>query len=283
MPEGPEVRCVAESLNRHLSGKHLLWVGLTSNSRYIKTGKFKGMSLLKYNNYLHSVRVRGKRIIFVFNTPENKKLYLVSFLGMEGKWLQEPSKHTAFSMMFGNIKSITNHDIITEHKMIYYDDSRHFGSLQVYDDSNLEEAFKNIGPDLLNEEVTLEQYISVLTDKKVITKQITSFLLEQKYFSGIGNYLRAEILYAARISPHRLIYTLNEDDITRLHKFSIQILKESYEKNGLTISSYVDPDGTKGAYDAKVYMKKFDPNGYQVIKETFKDRRTTHWVPEIQI
>ena len=33
----------------------------------------------------------------------------------------------------------------------------------------------------------------------------------------------------------------------------------------------------------KVYQRSKDSNGYNVIQETTKDGRTTHWVKEIQL
>jgi len=38
-------------------------------------------------------------------------------------------------------------------------------------------------------------------DKKIFDGPICEVLLNQKYFNGIGNYLRAEILYRAKIPP----------------------------------------------------------------------------------
>lgn len=37
--------------------------------------------------------------------------------------------------------------------------------------------------------------------KKPFDAEICEVLLEQKYFNGIGNYLRAEVMYRAGISP----------------------------------------------------------------------------------
>lgn len=38
-------------------------------------------------------------------------------------------------------------------------------------------------------------------NKKDFDEQIAVLLLNQKYFNGIGNYLRAEIMYRANVSP----------------------------------------------------------------------------------
>ena len=44
-------------------------------------------------------------------------------------------------------------------------------------------------------------------------------------------------------------------------------------------------DNEKGLYTSilKVYFNKTDPLGNKVIKETTKDKRTTHLVKEVQI
>jgi formamidopyrimidine-DNA glycosylase len=143
-------------------------------------------------------------------------------------------------------------------------------------------VLKAVGPDLLSENVSFEIYNEVISQKRIKNKQICSFLLEQKYFSGIGNWVRAEVLYKCRIAPFRTLESLSEDNKKSLHSVSIQILNEAYSKKGLTISNYIDPEGEFGTYNVKIYMKEKDPEGNEIIRSVFSDKRTMHWVPEVQ-
>ena len=53
---------------------------------------------------------------------------------------------------------------------------------------------------------------------------------------------------------------------------------------GATIATYRQPNGDEGLYNRRfaVYNQKTCPEGCNVIKEQTADKRTTHWVPEIQ-
>jgi formamidopyrimidine-DNA glycosylase len=53
---------------------------------------------------------------------------------------------------------------------------------------------------------------------------------------------------------------------------------------GATLATYRDADGKIGEFSRRfaVYNQKTDPEGRTVIKENTKDKRTTHWVPEVQ-
>ena len=94
--------------------------------------------------------------------------------------------------------------------------------------------------------------------------------------------MRAEILYEARIKPDRILCQLNAQEISNLWEISIRIIRKSYEAHGLTIRSYWDPYGRKGSFEVQVYEKEVDPHGFKVVKSQFKDKRSIHWVPELQ-
>ena len=54
---------------------------------------------------------------------------------------------------------------------------------------------------------------------------------------------------------------------------------------GATIRNYSNIESVKGLFNFqfKVYQLKKDLLGHNVIKIDTKDKRTTHWVPEVQI
>ena len=108
--------------------------------------------------------------------------------------------------------------------------------------------------------------------------------MKQTLFSGLGNYLKSEILYESRISPHRLIKEISEEEQNLLYqnikKISNKFLKEgsAYKTSlGETNEDFV----TKNNFE--VYKKKVDKNNYKILRETTKDKRTTFWVKELQL
>ena len=76
----------------------------------------------------------------------------------------------------------------------------------------------------------------------------------------------------------------NSNLIKKIFTHSKRIVKESYADGGGSAGDFSDLENKKGNYKFKmmVYQQKKDPNGNTIIKETTKDKRTTHWVPEIQ-
>lgn len=279
MPEGPEVARISESLNKNISNKKIISVKMTKKSRYYENRSFDGSNLLSYGLKIVSVIARAKRIIFNMVDPGGKNLIMISFLAMTGQWVKYRTKYTSFIFQFGLIDDRKYK--ITD--TFYYNDTRKIGFLKCLDTmEGYKNVFKFIGPDLLHDEIPFDVYLSVLRSKKLVGKEIVWFLLEQKFFSGIGNYLKSEVLYASGVSPNRTIRTLTDLEIYKIYTQSIKIIKLSYIHNGLTFSDYIDPDGNKGNYDPLIYNKTIDPFGNQISINTFTDKRITYWVPSVQ-
>ena len=125
-------------------------------------------------------------------------------------------------------------------------------------------------------------------------------------FSGIGNYLVAEILYDAKISPYRTIGSLSDNEIKSLSHSIKYLTKLSYYNNndGYMLSfgeysklhkKYID-DGIlpvfhtdvkldkNDEFKIKVYRQTKDPDGNTVEKdEDINKGRTFHWVKNVQV
>jgi len=279
MPEGGELRHCADVLSADLTNLIILRCEMNFNkmkSNYLPNGP-NNINLVEKST-IKKIYSKGKKLIFELLLPNSSVVYMVSSLGMTGKWLYKSKQHTSFS--FKIVKVVNN---IYVHKYnLHYDDVRKFGSLDIY----LSEADMNnkldekVGPDFLAGEVVLENYIKEIQKSK---KQISVFMLDQEKFSGVGNYLRAEILYLAKINPFRISNTLTVEEITQIYNFSIDRIDVAYKARGLSFSDYEDPYGRDGSYDPLIYDKKISPEGYNIKKEKTSDGRTIHWVSEIQI
>ena len=140
-----------------------------------------------------------------------------------------------------------------------------------------------LGPDIVNNKgFSFKDFQNIAALKGRIN--ITKFLMDQHNISGIGNYLKSEILYSAKVSPHRNVGSLSEKELKNIYDAAKKISKLSMEQKGMSKSDFRDIDGTKGDFQTmlKVYCLKKDPLGNEVVKEKTKDGRTTHWVPKLQ-
>jgi formamidopyrimidine-DNA glycosylase len=309
MPEVAEVYTMASQMRSFLGNditlnsiNFLQSVGArTKNSGYNNMETIK--SVLPCT--IHKIYSKGKKII-IENTD---KLYVVISPLMTGGIVFKQMDYTKVHFTFGvnpskkieadkKLKDIDadskndnsdnkNHDNDSKDNVIniYFDDKLNWGLVDVFFTKNsFDEKMKEIGPDWINDNITYDFFKSKITYSRIKNNQIVQFLMNQKYISGIGNYLKAEILYNSKIRPDRLLQDLSETDIINLYNSCVQIVKLSLESNGLTIKDYHTPCGETGSFDTCVYNKKKDPLGNDVITGKFKDaERTTHWCPSVQI
>lgn len=257
MPEGPEVKLIAEELNQLIQHRYL------TGYYHIKTGEQKFAPLL-----IHNVTSRGKRILINFGDYT-----LVSFLAMTGRWQLIPDeKHTKARL------TVETSDAKFE---VYYNDYR-FGSNIILHNTNVEAHLaKKASQCLLRDPPTLQVWLDKWRAyiKRFPRKHICQAFMDQLLFSGVGNYLKAEILYDVGILPTRLLPNLSDSDLVALREATLRIITQSYENGGTTIEMYLRPSGERGNYQnfLKMYGRKICPNGHPVKKEETKDGRKSHW------
>ena len=269
MPEGPEVRRTVDGLTDHFLNKEIK--GLVFHSGRYKKKDFTGYLDMCEDlpKLVTGVGCKGKFIYFLFADGSS----LWNTLGMSGYWSETIGKHPR-----AILATVDNHTM-------FYNDMRNFGTFKYVNfQEDLDKKLASIGPDLLSEDVSLSQFKEALLRGKRADKPISQLLMDQAVVSGVGNYLKAEILYSTKISPHRVCKDLCEDEFQSLLCASKSIMKLSYESGGATIKNYRDPSGKKGVYTRRfaVYNQKTDPLGNAVVRERTADKRTTHWVPQLQ-
>lgn len=267
MPEGPEVRRTTDALQSTLQGEDLVGLSFLSG-RYTKKDP-AGLSAFQERGCrrIKEVSCKGKFIYFLLEDGSS----IWNTLGMTGYWSHKPGKHVRA--------------VVHSKGEMYYNDMRNFGTFKFsLSQDDLDKKLASIGPDLLSEDVSLKTFKDVLTRGARLNKTIAENIMNQSIVSGVGNYLKAEILYDAQISPHRVCSTLTTSDYRALLDSSKRIIRLSYSLGGATIKDYRSADGKNGVYTRRfaVYNQKYDPLGNQVVRESTADKRTTHWVPSLQ-
>lgn len=280
MPEGIEVKVLCEYLRKHYKDKIIINSKFISG-RYIKHELPKG-----YNNFINNkykiinIDNKGKFIYFILEDNNNNKWCIFNTLGLTGEWKLEEDKFTRFYFEFN------------DNTKLYFSDMRNFGTFKFLPDlSELNKKLNELGIDPFDTKLfTFENFNNKIN--KYQKKTLPEVLMNQKIFSGIGNYIKAESLYIAKLSPHRTIKSLNDNDKINLYNAIKYVMYNSYfnknyyynmlsnktreiNKKDLGINNIIE-------YEFKVYNRKEDINGYKVITEETKDKRTTYWVKEIQ-
>ena len=269
MPEGPEVATMARQLRERLKGEVLVDVQVLSG-RYVRHGLPAGWEDLSKQLPVSicDIRVCGKLIHMDLTSS-----HILSTLGMTGWWsFSTGDRHER--LRFTTAAGIT----------FSLNDPRNFGSISVVDQQEVDRRMSQFGPDLLNETVLLELFRSRIVTKRNRKKIIAEVLMDQRVVCGIGNYLKAEILYRSQVSPWRNVEDLSDEEITAIHDSAVHLINLSYNLRGATIQNYRMPDNNGGLYSRRfaVYGQQADPLGNPVVREKTPEGRTTHWVPQLQ-
>jgi len=318
MPEGPEVRRITDKLRSRLSGRKLLWISWKTTKKYspILDSIYPNISHLFPTTCLDII-CKGKQLFFFFDNG----LAFISSLGMEGHWYYFPVENNEGLQKLDNYKKGKNYRILCLHfgnvvdtgksklcisdTNVWYDDMIKYGNFTICDWKTAFDKMETIGNDLLsvtcpitniNEQVRKELYPSFfapinvnlystfIKNKRRSNVPLCKFLMNPNYFSGIGNYLKSEILYRARLHPGRVLGSLIDDEIAVLYNVIVITIKESYLHGGLTHGTFLDPDMEKGTFPLYVYKRRGeqDPYGYIIQTTKIKGDRTTYFVPELQ-
>jgi len=267
MPEGPEVKRISEKLSRFIVGEKISSVDILGG-RYLKHGPPVGLEdfISSLPATVIKVDCKGKFIYIIFDNGYS----MWNTLGMAGSWSPIPAKHSRIKLNF-------------KEGSAYFNDIRNFGTLKfVASRKRLTEKLDSLGPDMLAENITNPEFCSRIMKKP--SKTISEVIMNQSVVSGVGNYLKSESLYLARISPHRIVETLSMEEMSNLNNAIQCTIKSSYDSGGATIHTFLNFDGKQGEYTRRfaVYNQKSDIAGNNVVRETTKDGRTSFWVPELQ-
>lgn len=278
MPEGPEVKRSADHLSKRHVGMRLRRVEAVGG-RYVDRSPdgtdelndaLRGMEGMR----IEEVSCKGKFMYWTFRPGWT----MWCTYGMSGQWTSELDKHAALTLWVDRpLEDLTG---------IHFRDPRHFGTLKFIhepDGVQTQKKLDTLGPDMLSEPPSLDTFKLRLLKKP--DRTVCEALMDQSCISGVGNYIKAEALYLAEISPHRKVSDLlPHSDFRRLREQIINVMKASYNTGGATIRTYRNPDGSAGEAQGRfvVYGNKTDPMGNPVVKEETPDGRTTHWVPAVQ-
>lgn len=251
-----------DKLNDYYQNQTIKNISVLSG-RYIKKPIESLDKLIK--SKILSFNCKGKFIWFdlgekiVFNT-----------LGMTGSWNNTETKHT-------RIKIVTEDNLT-----LCFNDIRNFGTFQVKTRQDLKKKLSSIGPDMLFNPPTQQEFLKILRKKN--SRNICDVLMNQNVISGVGNYIKAESLWYSRINPHATIKDLTDVNLLTLRLAIIYVINKSYQEQGATIKSYYTFSGEEGSATQGfvVYGRQRDYNGHVVVKDQTPDKRTTHWVKSRQ-
>ncbi|MEJ6749351.1 MAG: DNA-formamidopyrimidine glycosylase family protein [Flavobacteriales bacterium] len=255
MPEGPEVKIASDYFNKFFSTSNQIKFEIISEYYHDKySDVFNTISdNLKIVKSTYTI---GKNI---FLDLENKQIFNFH-LGMTGGWSNELVKHCHFRVFDCN-------------KEMFFRDVRKFGNMKIITQSEFKEKH-NPKYDLLNKSYNLKIHLNYLETKIKSQKSICSIIMDQKYFPGVGNYIKSESLYASNIHPEEKWGNLKEGVKVELIKIIQRVMNESYKSGGAELKDFKNPFNPS-KFKLQIYGKKYtDKNNIVTSKKTSDSRKT---------
>lgn len=216
MPEGPEIKRAADAIAQAIAHRPL--TGIFFAFDHLKP--YEGM--LKQQRVI-AVQPRGKALLTRFDNQLN----IYSHNQLYGQWLIRKAHD------YPDTNRQLRLAIHTEKKSaLLYSAS----DIEVLGDEALEAHpfLSRIGPDVLDESTTVEQVLQRLQDPSFKRRRLTTLLLDQQFLSGLGNYLRSEILFVAGLHPSLRPLDCAADQLQKLAEAAIALPQQSYQTGGIT-------------------------------------------------
>ena len=267
MPEIVEVRLTTEYLNKMLGNKIITdWGFISGQYEEAYPKGFEDFS--KYLPYIvEEVKCKGK-LIYITCFNEYHRFFIIHSLRLTGSWREKPDNCSRWYIEFENGGN---------RRKLWLRDPRSMATLHFTENEDiLTSTLSKLGPDIMTEEFTLQIWKKLVQDHK--NKNITSFLMDQYILSGIGNYIKAEVLYYAKISPMRKVGTLSENESEKLFEAIRIIPRLSYNNKGYSNGEYTTGNGKKGFHE--FHLKAYNQKGATRTKTS--DGRITYWFPHLQ-
>ena len=284
MPELPEVEIVKQSLDKNIKFEKIKKVVVRNRSLRFKIPK--NFEIVLKNKIINKISRKSKYLILHL-----EDIYCVIHLGMSGTihLINRKNFNKNTNTSFYNPPNLPlkhNHiEFFLKKYQLIYNDPRRFGFFKIFKKKDLLDFFKNIGPEPLNNKFNINYISNYFINKK---KNIKSFLLDQKFVSGIGNIYASEILFYCKINPFKKAKYLTKLDIKKIKYFSKFVLNKAIKKGGSSIRNFRNTSGKNGKYqnEFKVYQREnlncLKKECFGKIKKKFISKRSTFFCNKCQ-
>ncbi len=268
MTEGPETSYLAYYIYKYFKNKKLKNI-IIKSGRYKTHGSPENFRKFKNNLPMKLVSIYKKgKVIFLFF--ENNWTIIIK-LGMVG-WFYKSNSKTIF-------KSEPNIIFEFDDDNLYFSDFRNFGTVTFTNNIiDIVNEIDMLAPDILDNNTSFDNIYERIKTIKNKNKTIDTVLMDQHLvMSGIGNIIKSELLYNAKISPKRVIKDLSIEDWKQIYisakRYSMKVY-EILNRMKWNREEYIDI--------RNIYQKEKDPYGNDVLIYISSDGRKTYYVPKIQ-
>ncbi|KAM3102695.1 endonuclease VIII [Phormidesmis sp. 146-12] len=263
MPEGPEIRQAADEIAKALVDRPVTEI-------FFAFDRLKPFEEELIGQTVTAIRTRGKAMVICFEKP----LYIYSHNQLYGRWYVRklhsyPTTNRQLRMAIHTPK----------HSALLYSASE----IQVLNEEELavHPFLSRVEMDVLDQAVTVEEVVARFLDKRFFRRQLTILLLDQHFLGGLGNYLRSEILFVAKVHPALRPVDCTVEQIHALAQSVLSVTLQSYRTKGITNDLQIVDRLKKLGYSRSRYRHYvFNREGQDcfvcgraIVKEIFAGRR----------
>ena len=216
MPEGPEIRIAADKIAKAIAHQPIKEI-------FFAFEHLKPYEEILSQQLITGVDTKGKGMLTRFESG----LSIYSHNQLYGKWEIVPAYN------YPDTKRQLRLAIHNEQKSaLLYSAS----DIEVLDEDAIaiHPFLSRLGLDILDRKTTTKKVKTRLLNKSFQRRRFTSLLLDQGFLAGLGNYLRSEILFVARVHPILRPIDCSETQISALAKAALKITQQSYQTEGIT-------------------------------------------------
>ena len=232
MPEGPEIHMAARFINR-VSALHSFTGKVVKSEVSTKNPDVDFEAL----SYTISAEARGKELkVYLEDNKKKSNCARVLFrFGMSGCFQLTPASDLP---KHAHLRFFTPAKVGLALSFVDY---RRFGRWEVEGEWGVDR-----GPDPINEYAAFRDNILANLEKPEFKKPICQVMLNQKYFNGVGNYLRAEVLFRLAVPPfspaHEVLVPLVEQTVKKEEGPDLLQLCNQLMREVLDLPDYLNDD-----------------------------------------
>jgi formamidopyrimidine-DNA glycosylase len=152
------------------------------------------------------------------------------------------------------------------------------GHAHFHTSDELEKLQAGFGVDPLSEHFTVEFLRDIFARKK--KAPVKAVLMDQKLIAGLGNSYSDEVLFAARIHPHKIAAELSPEEIERLHAGTHRVLEQAISLGG--DNEYTDLFGVQGRSSTAIHSHDTCTVCGTPVEQIKGGGRTTYVCPACQ-
>lgn len=262
MPEGPEIRRAADSLEVAIKNKPLtdVWFAFPELKTYASA---------LIGQHVTQVETRGKALLTHFSGG----LTLYSHNQLYGVWRVVKANEQPQTTRVLRVRLQT-----ADNAVLLYSAS----DIEMLTPEQLltHPFLQRVGPDVLDMSLTPGEVKARLVSPRFRNRQFSGLLLDQAFLAGLGNYLRVEILWEVGLAAQHKASQLSDEQLEALSHALLDIPRLSYNTRGV-----VDDNKHHGAlFRFKVFHregKACERCGGLIAKTTLSSR-PFYWCPHCQ-